>query len=756
MNLTIFSSNTTNNAKNCSYPHEHTITGIDTARIALSTDYVCARYKNNYRNINNFIATNCLPFDIDNDHTDVPDEWITPKMVAEFFTDVPFLVHYSRNHMKEKGGKEARPKFHILFQTSEITNADECRRLKELVYSIYPYVDKNALDAGRFFFGTENPQVEIYEGNTLLSDFLWNKDIDLDFSQPVMETIPKGTRNATLSKYAGKIIKRYGDTDIAFQEFMKKADACVPPLSTQELHTIWRSAQSFFKKVSQSSDYIPPQDYNSELSLEPDDFTDVGQATLLKREYQHILRYSEATNFLVFTGKMWEESNPHAQGLAQRLTLRQLIEAERRVKDARERLVNTGAETILATTSANKAQDIFNNEQTEAYQEYQAAKAYLSFVMKRRESKNITSTLREVRPMLLINPNELDANPFLLNTPNATYDLRLGMLGGAKHNQDDFITKITSVSPSDEGEELWQETLNTTFSGNTELIDYVQRIVGVAAIGKVYHEAIVIAYGDGRNGKSTFWNLISRVLGTYSGAISADTLTVGCKRNVKPELAETKGKRLLIAAELEEGQRLNTSTVKQLASTDDIYAEKKYKAPFKFQPSHTLVLYTNHLPKVGATDDGIWRRLIVIPFKAKIEGTKDIKNYADYLFKHCGGACLKWIIEGAEMIIREKYILNPPKCVQEAMDTYKENNHWLNHFLDDCCNKAPADKAPSGELYKTYRDYCLSNGEYARSTTDFYTALDLAGFRRHKTNKGSFVYGISIKPLPFDELFVDD
>ena len=358
--------------------------------------------------------------------------------------------------------------------------------------------------------------------------------------------------------------------------------------------------------------------------------------------------------------------------------------------------------------------------------------------------------------MLLINPNELDANPFLLNTPNATYDLRLGMLGGAKHNQDDFITKITSVSPSDEGEELWQETLNTTFSGNVELIEYVKRIVGLAAIGKVYHEAIIIAYGDGRNGKSTFWNLISRVLGTYSGAISADTLTVGCKRNVKPELAETKGKRLLIAAELEEGQRLNTSTVKQLASTDDIYAEKKYKAPFKFQPSHTLVLYTNHLPKVGATDDGIWRRLIVIPFKAKIEGTKDIKNYADYLFKHCGGACLKWIIEGAEAIIKENYTLTPPKCVQEAMDTYKENNHWLNHFLDDCCNKAPTDKAPSGELYKTYRDYCLSNGEYARSTTDFYAALDLAGFRRHKTNKGSFVYGISIKPLPFDELFVDN
>jgi putative DNA primase/helicase len=140
-------------------------------------------------------------------------------------------------------------------------------------------------------------------------------------------------------------------------------------------------------------------------------------------------------------------------------------------------------------------------------------------------------------------------------------------------------------------------------------------ICGLAAIGKVFVEALIISYGCGRNGKSTFWNAISRVLGLYSGNISADTLTVGCRRNIKPEMAEVKGKRLLIAAEMQEGARLNDSTVKQLCSTDDVFAEKKYKDPFSFTPCHTLVLYTNHLPKVSASDDGIWRRLIVIPVR---------------------------------------------------------------------------------------------------------------------------------------------
>lgn len=110
-------------------------------------------------------------------------------------------------------------------------------------------------------------------------------------------------------------------------------------------------------------------------------------------------------------------------------------------------------------------------------------------------------------------------------------------------------------------------------------------------VGRVYLESLIIAYGEGRNGKSTFWNTISRVLGTYSGNMSADTLTVGCKRNVKPELAEAKGKRLIIAAELEEGMRLNTSVVKQMCSTDEIFAEKKYKDPFSFTPRPTPLCF---------------------------------------------------------------------------------------------------------------------------------------------------------------------
>lgn len=256
---------------------------------------------------------------------------------------------------------------------------------------------------------------------------------------------------------------------------------------------------------------------------------------------------------------------------------------------------------------------------------------------------------------------------------------------------------------------------------------------------------MIIAYGGGANGKSTFWNTIARVLGNYSGKISAEALTMNCKRNVKPEMAELKGKRLIIASELEEGTRLNTGMVKQLCSTDPIQAEKKYKDPFSFDPSHTLVLYTNHLPKVSANDDGTWRRLIVIPFNAKIIGSSDITNFADYLYSEAGPAILKWIIEGAAKAITSGYRTTKPKVVREAINAYRQDNDWLGQFLDEHCDVDPSYTEKSGELYQAYRNACLYSGEYIRSTTDFYGSLEKAGFTRRRTRDSRLVIGLKLK-----------
>ncbi len=740
INFTLYTANSVGNEKNSLFPTKAVVTDKASLLQAVQFDHVTAEYKNNYRKSDNFIQSDVIPLDCDNDHSDNPSDWITSLDVAMQFPDVAFAVTYSRNHNKVKGEKAARPRFHVYFPITPVTDKDEYVRLKQQINEAFPYFDDNAMDAARLLFGTSNQEVEIYEGSKRITDVL-SEDLFADWEDSLSE-IGEGSRNSTMSHIAGKLIKRYGAKKETYELFLEQAEKCNPPLPDEELKTIWNSAVNFGKKVKQQEGYIPPEQYNKETVLEPTDYSDVGQATVLAREYECKLRYSPSTDYIVYNGSYWEESAPKSQAVAQALTERQLEEAETAIAKQTQEMVKNGAFAILASVGPKKAVGMFNKAQVHSYELFESAQAYKKYAVKRRDDKYLSSALKVARPMLEIEQRILDVNEFLLNTPSATYDLRTGAI--QDHKAEDYITKQTECDPSLDNEQLWLDALNTIFVGDQELIGYVQMIVGLAAIGKVYVEALIISYGEGRNGKSTFWNVISRVLGNYSGSISADILTSQIRRNVKPELAEAKGKRLLIAAELEEGMRLNTSNIKQLCSTDEIAAEKKYKDPFKYVPTHTLVLYTNHLPKVGAIDKGTWRRLIVIPFLATIEGNKDVKNYADYLFENAGGAVLKWILEGARKVIAADYKLPLPHVVDVAIKQYKSNNDWLGHFLEERCELDPTYTEKSGELYSEYRSFCMRTGEFARSIADFYTALESEGIGRKRTKKGVIVSGIRV------------
>lgn len=718
MQVTIYQADCLHNKANCIYPNKVVVTTeADMAKVQ-SRDHVCAEYKNNTRSKDNFILSDNIPMDCDNDHSDDPAKWITPELLDELLPDVPYILVFSRNHMKAKNGVSARPRFHVYFQIHLIHDADSYAALKRKIHAAFPFFDDNALDAARFLYGSPGSEVLWHEGSLFIEDFL---------TLTAKAAIPQGKRNATMSHYAGKLVKRFGVTDAAYTKFLEKAAECDPPLDQEELDKIWSSASKFYKKVSSAPDYIPPDEYTGG-SLRPDDFSDIGEARTFAAVYEGEVCYTEATGFLRNNEIYWMESRQRPIAAMMEHTDAQLEEAGNEIEAALQRLEDLGISRGTAMAGGKKLLEGMTSDQAEAYGAYQTAKTYYAFVMKYRNMKSLKPAMEAAMPLLEKQPDELDSNPFLLNTPLCTYNLTEGLTGTKDHDPQDYITKVTTVSPDDVGTDIWKNTLDLIFCGDTDLIDYVQRIVGMAVIGKVYIEALIIAYGEGRNGKSTFWNAIARVLGSYAGNMSADALTVGCKRNVKPEMAELKGKRLIIAAELEEGMRLNTSVIKQLCSTDAVYAEKKYKAPFSFIPSHTLVLYTNHLPKVGASDAGTWRRLIVIPFNAKIEGDSDIKNFADYLVDHAGGAILSWIIEGSRMVIAEGFNIKPPKVVRDAVAAYREDNDWLGKFLEESCVIGAAYQEKSGELYKAYRTYCINMHEYTRSTGDFYAALEQIGY----------------------------
>lgn len=767
MMFKIYTADVTEEPGNCMYPHEVTITNEQELAAAVSKDYVFAKYKGAYRNTKNFEISNAIPMDCDNDFSEDPKEWIDFRKFQEEFVSVSYALIPSRNHMKPKNGKTPRPKFHVVFLIDECTDAEVYKTIKEKIYHKYSYFDDNALDAARFFFGSavDAKDIVIHEGFETIEEFLEIDREDLSETRqkvgggtyaPYSKVIHSGERNNTLSRFAARILKKYGNTDKTHQLFLQRAEDCEEPLGEEELRTIWKSAVGFFNRaVATDPSYKTPDEYNNDFgnfSLKPNDYTDMGQAAIFSAEYGDVVKYTDATDYIRFNGQYWAESRMACIGTLEEFLDLQLADAQETLSVATENLLATGvSQEAMDKGEKTLEKEITTEEMLQALELFLKAKQYYAFVMKRRDYKYIQSAANTAKPMLEISVKDLDADAFLLNTPGLTIDLEKEMSEAHEPNPADLITKQTTVAPGDKGEQIWKEALDTFFCGDTDLITYVQKIVGMAAIGEVFMEAMIIAFGEGRNGKSTFWNTIANVLGTYSGTISAESLTVGCRHNARPEMAELKGKRLVIAAELEDGMRLNTAVVKKLCSTDEIAAEKKYRDPFKYRPSHTLVLYTNHLPRVGVCDAGTWRRLIVIPFNAKIEGSSDIKNYTNYLTENAGPYIMKWIVEGAKMAIADEYHIEKPAVVVTAIENYRQSNDWLGAFIEECCELGDQFQQKSGEFYQAYRDYCTVTGEYTRSTTDFYSALDSIGLERKKLKTGTVIHGIRLKKDDFLE-----
>lgn len=747
MQFTLSTATTSGKANNTSYPNQVLVNSANALQTAVSFDHVCGTFENQQRSIYNFRVADCLVMDCDNDHSEDPAAWIRPESLKNYFEDVAYAVTFSRNHMRVKHGKAARPKFHIYFPIHPIKDAKVYADLKREIQSYFPYFDNNALDAARFVFGVNQTQVEWHAGSMTVDQLMMSQRF---FAQSSNHEIPEGKRNATLSHFAGRVIMRLGPTNEAYQAFLDEAAKCDPPLPDKELNSIWQSALKFGQRMAKQPGYISPAKYNQpDDNLKPADYSDTGETYAFVNCCKQRVCYTSQSGFMWFDGKIWQESEPLALGEVQRFTDKQLADAQLRVTQAKKIIDKNGVGDLLASLGRTKAIRKLDDDQRKSFAEYEQALKYEAFVLKERSVRGISGILNNARPLINRQLNEFDADPFLLNTPAGPFNLKKGLHGKQEIKASELITKSTSCIPGTKGNKLWQAALDTFFCHDRDLINYVQEIVGLVAIGQVYLEALIIAYGDGRNGKSTFWNTIANVLGTYTGHLSSDALTVGVRRNVKPEMAEVKGKRLIISAELEEGKRLNTSTIKQLCSTDEIYAEKKYMKPFSFTPSHTIVLYTNYLPHVGGNDDGIWRRLIVIPFKAKITGHSDIKNYTAHLTENAGPAVMQWIIEGAQRIIEQNYQLSTPPVVQAAIEAYHADNDWLGHFISEKCDVDPNYQQKSGELYQKYREYCQSIGEYIRSTTDFYTALENEGFKRQRKSSGMLVHGLHLKADEF-------
>ena len=327
---------------------------------------------------------------------------------------------------------------------------------------------------------------------------------------------------------------------------------------------------------------------------------------------------------------------------------------------------------------------------------------------------------------LVVHADALDTDPWLLNTPAGTVDLRTGEL--REHRPDDLITKITAAGlDAAMDTPQWLEYLRTSL-GNSDLIAAYQRRVGYTLTGDTREQCMFIAAGDGENGKTTGMETIAVMLGDYATAADAATFTTAASdRAARSDLARLRGARLVTADEIDAGAQLAESLVKRLTGGDRITARYLYRDEFEFRPVMKLWLTVNHLPRVQGDDHAIWRRLQVIPFDKRIQ--RPDKHLSRKLRAELPGI-LAWAIQGC--LDWQRHGLGSCGAIEHAGAAYRQREDRLALFLDDCCEIDTDARVESGALRDAYHAWEQARG--SAPMADFLDRLDKRGFHAAKTN----------------------
>jgi putative DNA primase/helicase len=368
------------------------------------------------------------------------------------------------------------------------------------------------------------------------------------------------------------------------------------------------------------------------------------------------------------------------------------------------------------------------------------AKAFEKHMKSSRSNKSKKAMLNEIEHHLPILPIQMDRYKMALNTPSGIINLKNGDVKA--HNPEYYFTKITSVDCADAADcPRWLAFLDDIFAGDKDLIRYIQKAVGYSLTGSTAEQCAFFLYGTGRNGKSTFIDVIRDVFGDYAANIQPETIMVKSSQSnaINSDIARLKGARLVTSVEPNEGVRLNEGLLKQLTGDDTVTARKLYSEEFEFKPEFKLWMATNHKPIIRGTDTGIWRRIHMIPFNVQIPEDKVDKNLTHKLkaemtaiFKWCIDGCLMWQREGLQM----------PAAVLKSVREYRREMDVISAFIEDKCTLEGTVQASM--LYAAYASWADSNNEYCMSNTKFSTEL-AKRFEKIKGRNYNYFTGISIR-----------
>jgi putative DNA primase/helicase len=361
----------------------------------------------------------------------------------------------------------------------------------------------------------------------------------------------------------------------------------------------------------------------------------------------------------------------------------------------------------------------------------EARKAIAKHAMRSEAGARIKEMVDLARSDVPVMPDELDADPDLLNAENGTIDLRTGEL--QEHRREDLITKIAPVEyDPDAAAPAWATFLERVLPSE-ELREFVQRAAGYSATGDTSEQCMFINHGTGANGKSTFQETAAAALGDYAMRTPTETLLAKRSDGVPNDIARLKGARFVSASETEEGRRLAESRIKDLTGQDTISARFMRAEFFDFAPTHKLWLSTNHKPEIRGTDNAIWRRIRLVPWSVAIPPNEQDKKLAAKLRDELPGV-LAWVVRGC--LEWRRVGLRDPEAVCRATVEYRAEMDVLGAFLSECCVLGDDQDVAAADLYRAYSEWCKDTGEAPVKQRRFGGQLTERGtFERYRGGK---------------------
>jgi putative DNA primase/helicase len=468
--------------------------------------------------------------------------------------------------------------------------------------------------------------------------------------------------------------------------------------------------------------------------------SDVGNAFEFRRDHAAVVRFVDVwASWLVWDGRRWEvDRRRAADALAKQTVHRLHQEAVAELARLKPLLEAAGDEPDPQLAAQKKA-----------------AGARYGWAKRSHSAQALARMIALARsePGIGLLPEVFDVDPWAFNTPAGTVDLRTGEV--RPHRRDDCITKIAATAYDPAARcPAWEEFLRGVFEGDGELVGFVRRLFGYALTGQTSEHVLAVFWGSGSNGKSTLLETVMAVVGPDYTMKAPHNLLMARDHETHPtERADLHGKRLVCAVETEDGKRLAESLVKELTGGDTIRARRMRENFFEFAPTHKLVLCTNHKPQVRGTDNGIWRRLRLVPFGARFwnpdEPAKPGESRPPHLRADKGlkdrlaaerEGILAWMVRGCLEWQRDG--LGLPKRVAEATSEYRGEEDLIGQFVTDRCERWDDARVKASDLYAALRQWCERRGlKDCPSQRAFGEGMTAAGYER-TTSNGTWYKGL--------------